>query len=88
MLGSVLCEYLGVKPRFNASVVSGGASPAAMLKHAAEAIVSGLAETFWCAQARIAPQVSHGMRLWRRFWHLGARISSSPMGARSQAIAP
>lgn len=45
MLGSVLCEYLGVKPRFNASVISGGASPAVMLKHAAEAIVSGQAET-------------------------------------------
>lgn len=45
MLGSVMCEYLGVKPRFNASVVSGGASPAIMLKHAAEAIVSGQAET-------------------------------------------
>jgi len=45
MLGSVLCEYLGVKPRFNASVICGGASPAVMLKHAAEAIVSGQAET-------------------------------------------
>jgi acetyl-CoA acetyltransferase len=45
MLGSVLCEYLGVKPRFNASVVSGGASPAIMFKHAAEAIASGQAET-------------------------------------------
>ncbi|CAN7142210.1 MULTISPECIES: thiolase C-terminal domain-containing protein [unclassified Variovorax] len=45
MLGSVLCEYLGVKPRFNASVVSGGASPVVMLKHAAEAIASGQAET-------------------------------------------
>ncbi|MGE0331113.1 MAG: thiolase family protein [Ramlibacter sp.] len=45
MLGSVMCEYLGVKPRFNASVVSGGASPAIMLKHAAEAIASGQAET-------------------------------------------
>lgn len=45
MLGSVLCEYLGVKPRFNASVIAGGASPAIMLKHAAEAIVSGQAET-------------------------------------------
>jgi acetyl-CoA acetyltransferase len=37
MLGSVICEYLGVKPRFNASIISGGASPAVMLKHAAEA---------------------------------------------------
>jgi len=44
MLGSVMCEYLGVKPRFNASVVSGGASPAVMLKHAAKAIASGQAE--------------------------------------------
>lgn len=45
MLGSVICEYQGIRPRFNASVVSGGASPAVMLKHAAEAIVSGQAET-------------------------------------------
>jgi acetyl-CoA acetyltransferase len=45
MLGSVLCEYLGIKPRFNASVISGGASPGIMLKHAAEAIVAGQAET-------------------------------------------
>lgn len=45
MLGSVLCEYLGIKPRFNASVITGGASPAVMLKHAAEAIASGQAET-------------------------------------------
>jgi acetyl-CoA acetyltransferase len=45
MLGSVLCEYLGLKPRYNASMVVGGASPAVMLKHAAEAIVSGQAET-------------------------------------------
>ncbi|MDF3839928.1 thiolase family protein, partial [Cupriavidus basilensis] len=45
MLGSVLCEYLGIKPRFNASMVVGGASPAVMLKHAAEAIVSGQVET-------------------------------------------
>jgi acetyl-CoA acetyltransferase len=44
MLGSVLCEYLGIKPRFNASIITGGASPAVMLKHAAEAIVSGQAE--------------------------------------------
>jgi acetyl-CoA acetyltransferase len=45
MLGSVLCEYLGIKPRFNASIVAGGASPGVMLKHAAEAIVAGQAET-------------------------------------------
>lgn len=45
MLGSVMCEYLGLKPRYNASMVLGGASPAVMLKHAAEAIVAGQAET-------------------------------------------
>lgn len=44
MLGSVLCEYLGLKPTFNASMVVGGASPAVMLKHAAEAIMSGQAK--------------------------------------------
>ncbi|PLC53981.1 hypothetical protein CR155_11180 [Pollutimonas nitritireducens] len=44
MLGSVMCEYLGLKPRFTASMVVGGASPGIMLKHAAEAIVSGQAE--------------------------------------------
>jgi acetyl-CoA acetyltransferase len=45
MLGSVICEYLGLKPRFNASVITGGASPAVMLKHAAEALVAGQADT-------------------------------------------
>lgn len=45
MMGSVMCEYLGIKPRFNASVIVGGGSPAVMLKHAAEAIAMGQAET-------------------------------------------
>jgi acetyl-CoA acetyltransferase len=45
MLGSVLCEYLGLKPHYNASMVVGGGSPAIMLKHAAEAIAAGQAET-------------------------------------------
>jgi len=45
MLGSVLCEYLGIKPRLNASMVVGGASPAVMLKHAAQAIACGQADT-------------------------------------------
>ena len=43
MLGTVLCEYLGLRPRYNASLVVGGATPAVMLKHAAEAIVAGSA---------------------------------------------
>ncbi len=48
MLGSVMCEYLGLKPTFNASIVVGGASPAVMLKHAAEAITAGQANVVLC----------------------------------------
>lgn len=44
MLGSVMCEYLGIKPHYNASLVVGGCTPAIMLKHATEAIISGQAE--------------------------------------------
>jgi acetyl-CoA acetyltransferase len=59
MLGSVICEYLGIKPRFNASLICGGASPAVMLKHAAEAIASGQAETILvCAGENRATGVS------------------------------
>ena len=45
MLGTVLAEYLGMQPRLGASMVVGGASPAAMLGHAARAIVAGQAHT-------------------------------------------
>ncbi|TQF27606.1 hypothetical protein UNPF46_30265 [Bradyrhizobium sp. UNPF46] len=45
MLGSVLCEYLGLRPRYNASLIVGGGSPAIMLKHAMEAILAGSANT-------------------------------------------
>ena len=45
MLGTVLAEYLGMQPRYNASMVVGGGTPAVMLKHASEAIASGQAET-------------------------------------------
>jgi len=45
MLGSVLTEYLGLKPRYCASLITGGASPAVMLKHAAEAIAAGQCDT-------------------------------------------
>ena len=44
MLGSVLAEYLGIEPRFCASLVVGGATPAASLHHAAQAIVTGQAD--------------------------------------------
>jgi len=45
MLGSVLCEYLGIKPRYNASMVVGGASPGIMVHHAAQAIATGQCHT-------------------------------------------
>jgi acetyl-CoA acetyltransferase len=41
MLGSVMAEYLGMKPKFCGSLVVGGASPAAMLHHAALAVANG-----------------------------------------------
>jgi acetyl-CoA acetyltransferase len=45
MLGSVLAEYLGIKPRYCSSLVTGGASPTVMLNHAAQAIATGQANT-------------------------------------------
>jgi 3-oxoacyl-[acyl-carrier-protein] synthase III len=45
MMGSVMAEYLGLKPRFCASIITGGASPATMLHHAALAVVDGVANT-------------------------------------------
>ena len=45
MLGTVLAEYLGIRPRFNSSIVAGGASPAVMVKHAADAIAMGQCNT-------------------------------------------
>src|ERR1700722_1790026 len=41
MLGSVMCEYLGIQPRYAASMVVGGATPGVMLHHAAMAIATG-----------------------------------------------
>jgi acetyl-CoA acetyltransferase len=45
MLGTVLCEYLGLKPRYCSALISGGATPAVMLGHAAAAIATGQANT-------------------------------------------
>ena len=44
MLGSSLCEYMGLKPRMCASMAVGGASPGVMLRHAAQAIACGTAD--------------------------------------------
>jgi acetyl-CoA acetyltransferase len=44
MMGSVMAEYLGIQPRFCASLTVGGGTPGAALHHAAMAIVTGQAE--------------------------------------------
>jgi acetyl-CoA acetyltransferase len=43
MLATVLTEYLGLRPRYGASLVTGGATPAIMLSHAAQAVATGMA---------------------------------------------
>jgi acetyl-CoA acetyltransferase len=48
MLGSVTAEYLGLEPSYCASMVIGGATPAIMLRHAAQAITSGACKTVLC----------------------------------------
>jgi len=45
MLGTVMAEYLGLKPRYCAALITGGASPAAMLHHAAMAVANGTCNT-------------------------------------------
>ncbi|MGH8666953.1 MAG: thiolase C-terminal domain-containing protein [Burkholderiales bacterium] len=45
MLGTVLSEYLGLRPSYCASLIAGGATPAIMLVHAAAAIATGQACT-------------------------------------------
>lgn len=45
MLGSVMAEYLGIQPTFGGALIVGGASPAAMLHHAAMAVSTGAAKT-------------------------------------------
>jgi len=45
MLGSSLCEYLGLQPSLCAAMVAGGASPGVMLRHAAQSIALGQAQT-------------------------------------------
>jgi acetyl-CoA acetyltransferase len=48
MLGSVTAEYLGLEPSYCASMVVGGATPAIMLRHAAQAITSGACNVVLC----------------------------------------
>ncbi|MBI1735878.1 MAG: thiolase family protein [Candidatus Rokubacteria bacterium] len=45
MYGTVLCEYLGLKPRLCASMTMGGATGGILLEHAAMAIATGQAST-------------------------------------------
>ncbi|MBO6827425.1 MAG: thiolase family protein [Sneathiella sp.] len=45
MMGSVLAEYLGIKPTYCASLTVGGGTPGTALHHAAMAIATGQAKT-------------------------------------------
>ena len=45
MMGSVLAEYLGIKPTYCASLTVGGGTPGTALHHAAMAIATGQART-------------------------------------------
>jgi acetyl-CoA acetyltransferase len=45
MYGTVLCEYLGLRPRLCASMTMGGATGAILLAHAAAAVATGRAST-------------------------------------------
>jgi acetyl-CoA acetyltransferase len=45
MLGSVICEYLGITPDYSASMIVGGATPGVMVHHAAAAIAAGSCST-------------------------------------------
>lgn len=86
MLGSVLCEYLGLRPTFNASMVVGGASPGIMLKHAVEAIVAGQAETVLVCAGKIAQPGQAVTARWLRCLLSVTPISNSPMAAPFRAI--
>ena len=55
MLGSVLCEYLGLKPRYNASMIVGGASPAVMSSMLPKPSWREALTAFSFALAKIAP---------------------------------
>ena len=100
MLGSVQCEYLGLQPRFNGSLVVGGATPAVMLKHAAEAIVAGQVVE---ADAGVAVEVGERGLLARQqgedpaqhqvFEHIGVvarveAVSVTEHGPKGNGIAP
>ena len=88
MLGSVLAEYLGLKPTFNASIVVGGPSLSATLKHAAEAIVSGQANIVLCCagENRVSGQTE--TKLLKLLRLLAIRIMNSPMGPQYRAFMP
>lgn len=44
MYSTVLCEYMKLAPKYHATLVVGGATPCAMVEHAATALVAGLCE--------------------------------------------
>lgn len=86
MLGSVLAEYLGLKPRYSASLVAGGASPAIMLKHAAESIMAGQCTTVLvCAGENRASGVSRDQAV-AALTAVGHPYFEAPYGASIPAL--
>jgi acetyl-CoA acetyltransferase len=51
MWATIICEYVGLAPRFHTSLVCGGATTVMMLEHAADAIRAGRAEVVVCVDA-------------------------------------
>jgi acetyl-CoA acetyltransferase len=51
MWATVICEYIGLAPRFHTSLVCGGATTVMMLEHAADAIRAGRVEVVVCVDA-------------------------------------
>lgn len=51
MYSTLICEYVGLNPRYHTSLVAGGATTAIMLEHAADAIRAETAEVVLCVDA-------------------------------------
>lgn len=62
---NIFAEYLNIRPQYNTSVTSHGASIGGMLKHAAAAINGGFAETVLCV-AGDSPEFTNMAEEWRK----------------------
>lgn len=79
---SMLCEYLGLRPRYADQVDLGGASPAGMVWRAAAAIATGQCETVVCTMAtNMRPgRFKRRMSAAERLALLGIDANEAPFG--------